>query len=115
MPPINLSDVFSLCESAANAHVGRNETLDLKRAGCDFCIMWPYEQRGDALLLHVFFMLNIIRTNGRLINGCISRVGHIKWVYSAPTGTQTDALRCLNRKRKYGHAGLIEQEKYVTG
>lgn len=100
MPPINLNDIFPklLCVSAANAHVGKNETLDLKQAGADFCIMHPYEQHGDTLL-HIFVMPNIIHINGRLINGCISRVGHIKWVYSVPTETQTDALRCSNRKK----------------
>lgn len=101
MPPINLSDVFPqpLCEFAANAHVGKNETSDLKQAGADFCIMYPYEQRGNTPL-HIFVMPNIIHVDGRLINGCISRVGHMKWVYSAPTGTQTHALRCSNRKKR---------------
>lgn len=100
MPPINLSDIFPqlICESAANAHVGKNETLDLKQTGTDFCIMHPNEQHGNKRL-HIFFMPNIIHINGRLINGCISSVGHIKWVYSVPTGTQTDALRCSNRNR----------------
>lgn len=113
MPPINLNDIFPqlLCESAANAHVGKNETLDLKQAGTDFCIMHPYERHGN-MRLHIFFMPNIIHINGRLINGCISRVGRIKWVYSVPTGTQTDALRCSNRN-KWTH-WYNEQEKYST-
>lgn len=89
----------------------QNESLDLKQAGTDFCIMHPYEQHGNTRL-HIFFMPNIIHINGRLINGCISRVGHIKWVYSVPTGTQTDALRCSNRN-KWTH-WYNEQENYST-
>lgn len=65
-------------------------------AGTDFCIMHPY----TATRWCVFFMPNIIHINGRRINRCISRAGCIKWVCTVPSGTKTDALRCLSWKRR---------------